>query len=526
MLALFALPACRPDAAEQPEIDANKHNPLNNNNNNNHSNNSQNSNNSSDDTNNNNNNTDNNNPPPPPPPECEENTQKACYTGPGGTLNVGICQAGSQFCEQGQWGECRGQILPGLEGCSQNERDDNCDGRIDEDDDVDGDGWTPCQGDCCEHTQSGCAAEPALVNPGAYEVADNGLDDNCDNLIDNTDSRLCSSRSITTTTTGRQLAEAMDLCTFVDEEHIRKPWGVLSSTLSNVSGTVAPHPLQSGVLTQFGPLAPSPITPTAGATMALLSTGEARGQGNDDYSGLNRVFFRRSQAPATYLNAHAGTLQTRAGCPEGDVQVWDSIRYRLRIRAPTNAKGFSYRFRFVSREYPKYLCSEYNDFFLALLNSQHAEIPADTNISFDAANNPISINNAFFTTCEAMTCSKTFAGSGAPVDIYRWSDSNNDGCIDVLSCDANNLCANALGACPDGAAEVQTYAATTTGAGATSWLTTSAPIVPGEIFTLDFHLWDTGDGDLDSLVILDDFKWLLEATTLGTRPSLVHHVQR
>ena len=50
-----------------------------------------------------------------------------------------------------------------------------------------------------------------------------------------------------------------------------------------------------------------------------------------------------------------------------------------------------------------------------------------------------------------------------------------------------------------------------------SWLTTSAPVVPGEIITLDFHIWDTGDGSYDSLVLLDGFKWILEPTELDTK---------
>jgi hypothetical protein len=42
----------------------------------------------------------------------------------------------------------------------------------------------------------------------------------------------------------------------------------------------------------------------------------------------------------------------------------------------------------------------------------------------------------------------------------------------------------------------------------TGWLTTKAPIQPGEQFTLDLMIWDAGDGLLDSSVILDHFQWL------------------
>jgi hypothetical protein len=54
-------------------------------------------------------------------------------------------------------------------------------------------------------------------------------------------------------------------------------------------------------------------------------------------------------------------------------------------------------------------------------------------------------------------------------------------------------------------------------AGATAWLTTSAPVVPGEVVTVDFHIWDTSDTSLDSLVLIDDFQWLIEPTEVVTK---------
>jgi hypothetical protein len=32
-------------------------------------------------------------------------------------------------------------------------------------------------------------------------------------------------------------------------------------------------------------------------------------------------------------------------------------------------------------------------------------------------------------------------------------------------------------------------------------------VAPGEVITLDFYLWDTGDGRYDSSVLLDRFAW-------------------
>jgi len=55
---------------------------------------------------------------------------QTCYTGPDGTLNVGICKSGTQTCSNGQLTTCQNQIIPLTEEC--NGKDNDCDGQIDE----------------------------------------------------------------------------------------------------------------------------------------------------------------------------------------------------------------------------------------------------------------------------------------------------------------------------------------------------------------------------------------------------------
>ena len=55
-----------------------------------------------------------------------------------------------------------------------------------------------------------------------------------------------------------------------------------------------------------------------------------------------------------------------------------------------------------------------------------------------------------------------------------------------------------------------------TGAG-TPWLTTSAPVVPGENMTLEIMLFDVSDNILDSLILLDNFRWNLNPTIVSTQ---------
>ena len=52
--------------------------------------------------------------------------------------------------------------------------------------------------------------------------------------------------------------------------------------------------------------------------------------------------------------------------------------------------------------------------------------------------------------------------------------------------------------------------------GGTSWLTTDAPVLGGETITLDLTIFDVGDQGWDSHVLIDNFRWGLNTTTVGT----------
>jgi streptogramin lyase len=76
---------------------------------------------------------------------CLPDLDDVCYPGAPETLDVGVCHSGHADCAHGVFLECQGAKLPGTEVCNQ--RDDDCDGTIDE--------WvaSPCGG--CNATCSG-----------------------------------------------------------------------------------------------------------------------------------------------------------------------------------------------------------------------------------------------------------------------------------------------------------------------------------------------------------------------------------
>jgi hypothetical protein len=64
---------------------------------------------------------------------CETGHTRACYTGPFGTRDVGVCQSGVERCIGAQWtGECSSETLPEADDLCGDERDNDCDGEVDE----------------------------------------------------------------------------------------------------------------------------------------------------------------------------------------------------------------------------------------------------------------------------------------------------------------------------------------------------------------------------------------------------------
>lgn len=373
--------------------------------------------------------------------------------------------------------------------------------------DQDLDGWTPLDGDCCD-TPFDCVG-PDVVNPGAFEYPGNGVDDDCDpstsDLVAQAD---CSPAALATPTSASDLLRAMDLCRTADESPTlaNKKWGVISSSLllaDQSTALSAGDNVQVGVLANYGQY----VTPRKGGTMAALSSGTARDPGDAGYvhpqngPNANQVGNYNAQtqvaAPASFLGPNGGKFPSPANCPACNgaacTQAYDSVALRARIRVPTNAKSFSYRVKFYSSEFPEFLCQSYNDFFVSLLNSSwvpdpqamppQLPLPADGNIAIDSQGGELSVNNGFFQVCFPPL------GSSA-------------------------------GTCPSGTLElVETgmggWGNTLTDGGGTEWLVNSAPVVPGEIIDIDFMVWDAGDHNVDSLVLLDGFRWSVDASPVG-----------
>lgn len=410
---------------------------------------------------------------------CVPGTTQSCYTGPAGTEGVGACTAGTQTCDTTgtSWGACTGEVTPVPEVCA-NGIDEDCNGVADDAPDLDGDGWTRCDGDCCDDPST--CASPASVNPGAFEVAGNGVDDDCDPTTPDTGPVDCSTSAKFGGVTALDLARAMGLCrsTTQNAPLADRTWGLIDASFTNADGSTpaaaaltAMQDSQSAVLADYGT---GGVLPISGATMAGISTGMMRDEDDPGYVAPNpgTDFGRTGNPPAGYLAAHAGSLPSLPSCNGTGCAVGsganDSIDLRLVIRVPTNATFLDYEYRFFSSEYAQYACSAYNDFHLALLTSGAAGLPGDGNIAFDANGNPMSVNSGSLSICTPSGCYACFDGA--------------------TQLQGTGMEVNATG-------------------GGTPWLQVRAPVVAGETITLDMMIFDVTDGTLDSIVLLDGFHW-------------------
>ncbi len=119
----------------------------------------------------------------------------------------------------------------------------------------------------------------------------------------------------------------------------------------------------------------------------------------------------------------------RPGCNDNGVPLRgtrDLTILRMTVRVPSNANCLSFRFRFLSQEYPKYLGNIYNDGFIAELdqttwnsgtsgniNDPHISAPRD--FAKDPKGNIISINATGPATMTAANANGTTYGGATPI---------------------------------------------------------------------------------------------------------------
>ena len=400
---------------------------------------------------------------------CTPGKKQTCpYQGSPETENVGLCKAAVRTCkEDGTWGKCEGGYLPTDEIgelCGDG-IDNDCNGTVDDGTDFDGDGYGACS-DCCESTEQ-CANPKESWDPAFHICEYEVIQSNCESEV--------SGSSIDPV----DYAKAIGICQTTTEDS--DEWGLISAVISAPNGNANVHAGSNGLLSKLGNV----IKPKSGTLMLGLSSGKVA----DPFTSY--ALGSTSGAPADWLAANGGKFPSSASCSSQSIgttgNVNDAVMLTMRIRTPKTAKSFSFNLYFLTIEYPGYICNRFNDFFIALLNSIHTsndpalQNPADMNLAMDAAGNPVGVNLAasgLFTQCK-------------PVDKYS---ATSESCIGTGDLEGTGFEDH----------------------GGTGWLTTRGNVVGGEVITLRLAIWDLGDHALDSLVLIDNFKWDAAEYTPGT----------
>jgi hypothetical protein len=384
-----------------------------------------------------------------------------------------------------------------------------------DDEDRDQDGYTRAGGDCndCDANVNPDAIEVAITEPDPEtgEIPE-PADEDCDDLVDNVAPADCDAALALATTEGIEGARALDLCKDAPETG---GWGVISARYVTADGTEVDPGAKAGILESFGPNVP----PLAGARLLGLSSGHARlpGQEDDCNSGDCEAGGAGTAPPG--FPAQAPGCEGGPGTP-----IFDDVALEVTLRAPSNATGYSFDFKFYTFEFSEWVCTQFNDQFVALADPAPPGAVGG-NISFDASGNPVSVNIAFFDVCSS--CQDFAANCLAGLDP------------DSGFCLGNNSCPSApANCCSSGPAQLQGTGfdswssefdtalvyddffgcsgvePSAVKSGATSWLRTTAPVEPGSEVTLRFAIWDAGDQLLDSTAILDNFRWIANGGTV------------
>ncbi|MCA9623668.1 MAG: choice-of-anchor L domain-containing protein [Myxococcales bacterium] len=249
-------------------------------------------------------------------------------------------------------------------------------------------------------------------------------------------------------------------------------WGLLDARWVLPDGSTftdqALYDLGHGILEDFGAL-----VPREGERFLALSSGTARAPDDPDWSspiGFDKDYGTPSPA---------GFPKESPACPGVETgEARDGVALELRMKAPPDALGLGYDFDFYTFEWPLYVCSTFNDFFVALLDPPPAG-QDDANISFDSVGNPVSVNNALLLVC---------------------------GCQNGPPCDAPPTDPLISYECPGGTDSLSDTGFE--GAAATGWLATRTPVSGDEVVSLRLVVYDSGDGLLDSTTIIDNLRWL------------------
>ncbi|HUO57148.1 MAG TPA: choice-of-anchor L domain-containing protein [bacterium] len=230
--------------------------------------------------------------------------------------------------------------------------------------------------------------------------------------------------------------------------------GVVSANFSIYSNSTARR-----IISNYGPN----VTPRAGSNMLMLSTGIAARPGDSGYAAVTLgTNFGVSVVNPLSVSSWAYSCATSIATPAPDsTYVFDPNEFDVTVTVPAQATGYKIDFDFYDSEYPNWVGSAFNDRFVVLVNDSTR---TNTQVAFDSNGNRVSTYSPFPVSSVSNGCSYLGGSQLTGTGFENF--------------------------------------------GATGWLEMSVPATGGDTVQLKFILFDQGDGNDDSVVLLDNFHWI------------------
>jgi len=361
--------------------------------------------------------------------------------------------------------------------------------------DCDGDGYT---------VPMDCDDTNAMVNPEAFDFPMDGIDNDCDGIVDNP-VLTCETIPATSPGSPTDFARAADLCAqhaitnagTVFDPLVHATWGQVQGLgPGETLWTSMTKPAQVAIASSLGGNMPRQGRTMVGLANGVWGAGDPRSDPALDPAGFH-LNDACSDIPLTGQDCASLT----DGTVSGVVSVQDWAELTLTVKVPSNVQTVVFDFAFFSSEFNQWWNSAANDSFFVLVTSQGFQ---GQNVAKDKNGLAITINSGFFQLCPPPP---------GPAGLTMDNAAALETCVGVGGDMSQSIFGTLVGTGYDGAAVgANDTAVAVDGSeyiygGGSGWLTTKFPVVPRETIEMRVIVADTFDGLKDSAVLFDALRW-------------------